>query len=183
LELAVEEAFKNTIEHAYPDGQPGDVFLDIEIAPMELILSIRDEGVPLDPSMEKDASRTTREGKMPLHGFGLKIIRHEVDEARFENLGQRGKAVRLGKRLHQPIEIQLEKVVKETEMAPHQNYVIRPLRPEEAIQVPKLFWLAYGYSYRNEFYKPEYLIHMVESGRMISYVAVAENGEVVDTSV
>jgi anti-sigma regulatory factor (Ser/Thr protein kinase) len=41
LERAVEEAFKNTIEHAYTDGQPGDVFLDIEIRPTELILSIR----------------------------------------------------------------------------------------------------------------------------------------------
>jgi anti-sigma regulatory factor (Ser/Thr protein kinase)/GNAT superfamily N-acetyltransferase len=167
LELAVEEAFKNTIEHAYPDGQPGDVFLDIEIRPMELILSIKDEGMPFDPSMEKDASQT------------IKIIRHEVEEARFENLGQRGKALRLVKRLHQPIEIQPERVVHETEMAPRQSYEIRPMRPEEAIQVPKLFWLAYGYSYKSEFYRPEYLTHMVESGHMISYVAVAENGEVV----
>jgi anti-sigma regulatory factor (Ser/Thr protein kinase) len=79
LELAVEEAFKNTIEHANPDGQPGNVFLDIEIRPMERILSIWDEGLPFDPSMEKDASRTTREGEMPLHGFGLKLIHHEVD--------------------------------------------------------------------------------------------------------
>ncbi|MCJ7443387.1 MAG: GNAT family N-acetyltransferase [Methanotrichaceae archaeon] len=179
LELAVEEAFKNTIEHAYPDDRSGDVFLDIEIRPMELIISMRDEGLPFDPSMEKDAIRTTMEGEMPLHGFGLKIIRHEVDEARFENLGQRGKTLRLVKRLHQPIEIQPEKVAHEIEMAPRQNYEIRPIRPEEAIQVPKLFWLAYGYSYRSEFYKPEYLTHMVESGRIISYVAVAENGEVV----
>jgi anti-sigma regulatory factor (Ser/Thr protein kinase)/GNAT superfamily N-acetyltransferase len=179
LELAVEEAFKNTIEHAYPDGQPGDVFLDIEIRPMEMILSIRDEGVPFDPSMEKDATQTAREGEMPLHGFGLKLIRHEVDEVRFENLGQRGKALHLVKRLNQPIEVQPEKVVHETEIVPHQNYVIRPIRPEEAIQVSKLFWLAYGYSYRSEFYRPEYLIHMVESGCIISYVAVAENGEVV----
>jgi len=179
LELAVEEAFKNTIEHAYIGEQPGDVFLDIEIRPTELILSIRDEGLPFDPSMEKNSIRTTGEGEMPLHGFGLKIIRHEVDEVRFENLGQRGKALRMVKRLNQPIEIQPEKVVQETEWAPDQNYIIRPLHPEEAIQVPKLFWLAYGYSYRNEFYKPEYLVHMVESGRMISYVAVAENGEVV----
>ena len=59
LELAVEEAFKNTIEHAYTGEQPGDVFLDIEITPMELILSIRDEGLPFDPSREKNAIRTT----------------------------------------------------------------------------------------------------------------------------
>ena len=168
LELAVEEAFKNTIEHAYPDEQPGEVFLDIEIRPMELILSIKDEGMPYDPSMEKDASQM------------IKIIRHEVDEVLFENLGQSGKALRLVKRLHHPVEVQSEKVVKEMEMAPRQNYEIRPMRPEEAIQVPKLFWLAYGYSYiKSEFYRPEYLIHMVENGCIISYVALAENGEVV----
>ncbi|MDD1751569.1 MAG: GNAT family N-acetyltransferase, partial [Methanotrichaceae archaeon] len=167
------------IEHAYPDEQPGDVFLDIEIRPLEMILSIRDEGLPFDPSMEKDSSQTTREGEMPLHQFGLKLIRHEVDEVHFGNLGQRGKALHLVKRLHQPLEIQPETVAHETKIAPHQNYVIRPIRPEEAIQVSKLFWLAYGYSYRSEFYRPEYLIHMVESGCIISYVVVAENGEVV----
>jgi anti-sigma regulatory factor (Ser/Thr protein kinase) len=93
LELAVEEAFKNTIEHAYPDEQLGDVFLDIEIRPMEMILSIRDEGVPFDPSMGKNASQTAREREMPLHQFGLKLKRHEVDVVHFANLGQRGKAL------------------------------------------------------------------------------------------
>jgi anti-sigma regulatory factor (Ser/Thr protein kinase)/GNAT superfamily N-acetyltransferase len=182
LELAAEEAFTNVIEHAYPGSRPRDVFLDIEITPMELILSIRDEGLPFYPSLKReegDNGRTAGDGEMPRHGLGLKIIRHEVDEARFENLGPKGKALRLVKRLPRPVELQPEKVVQEIEMAPHQSYEIRPLRSEDVIQVSKLFWLAYGYSYKKEFYRPEDLIQLVESGRMISYVAVAENGEVV----
>ncbi len=63
MELAVKDAFKDTIEHAYPDGQPGNVFLDIEIGRVELIMSIKEEGLPFDPSMEKDAIRTTSEGR------------------------------------------------------------------------------------------------------------------------
>ena len=52
LELAAEEAFMNTLEHAYPDGSPGDVFLKVEIGKTELTLSIRDEGLPFDQSPE-----------------------------------------------------------------------------------------------------------------------------------
>jgi hypothetical protein len=118
---------------------------------------------------------------MPLHEFGLKIVRHEVDEVHFENLGRNGKALRMVKRLPRPVEIQSEKVIQETEMAPLQNYKIRPIHPDDAFQVSKLFWLVYGYSYvYNAIYRPEDLIHMVESGHTINYVAEAENGEVVE---
>jgi anti-sigma regulatory factor (Ser/Thr protein kinase) len=180
LELAVEEAFTNVIEHSYPDCQSGDVFFDTEIRPMELILSIRDEGLPYDPLQEKDIDLTKKEREMPLHEFGLKIVRHEVDEVHFENLGRNGKALRMHKRLPRPVEIQSEKVIQETEMAPRQNYEIRPMRPDDAFQVSKLFWLVYGYSYvYNAIYRPEDLNHMVESGHITNYVAAAENGEVV----
>jgi anti-sigma regulatory factor (Ser/Thr protein kinase) len=160
LNLAVEESFKNIIQYAYPDSRSGEVFFDMEIRPMELVLTIGDEG-------------------LPLHGSGLKIIRHEVDEAHFENLGAQGNVLRLVKRLPRPVEVQPERFVEDAKMAPHQNYEIRPMRIEEAVQLTKLLWLTYGYSYRKEFYRPEELIHMMERGRMISYVAVAENGLVV----
>ncbi|NPU84923.1 MAG: GNAT family N-acetyltransferase [Syntrophaceae bacterium] len=180
LELAAEEASVNTIEHAYPDGRPGDIFLKAEIGRTELVLSIRDEGLPFDPDLEGAGVSGTVADEFSARGLGLRIIRHEVDEARFENLGRRGKALRLVKRLTTTAEPEPEHLPPRIEPASPQPYEIRTMKPGEAIQVARIFWLAYGYSYKNEnFYRPEGLLYLVGSGRLTSTVAVTENGEVV----
>jgi anti-sigma regulatory factor (Ser/Thr protein kinase)/GNAT superfamily N-acetyltransferase len=180
LELAAEEASVNAVEHAYPDGRPGDIFLKAEIGRTELVLSIRDEGLPFDPDLEPAGVPGTAADEFSAQGLGLRIIRHEVDEARFENLGRRGKALRLVKRLAAAVEPEPEHLPPRIEPAPPQPYEIRSMKPEEAIQVARIFWLAYGYSYKNEnFYRPEGLLHLVGSGRLVSTVAVTEIGEVV----
>jgi anti-sigma regulatory factor (Ser/Thr protein kinase)/GNAT superfamily N-acetyltransferase len=179
LELAVEEASVNIIEHAYPDGGPGDIFLTGEIGPAELVLSIRDEGLPFDPASEGGAGRVTIEDEFSLRGVGLKIIHHEMDEVHFENLGRQGKVLRLVKRLSSCGEPEAAPAPPR-EKAPPQSYEVRPMRPDDAVQVTRLFWMTYGYSYKNEnFYRPEGLLHLIDSGRVASTVAVAENGEVV----
>lgn len=179
LELAAEEAFMNIIEHAYPDGRPGDIFIKAEIDEVELTLSIRDEGLPFEKS---PASYPTPEVdfESPEKGLGFRLIRSAVDEAHFENLGRRGKVLRMVKRLSASFDSEQEVPAPSTELAPDQEYVIRPMNHDEALQVAQLFWAAYGYSYKNEdFYRPEGLIHLIGTGRVISYVAVAENGDVV----
>jgi anti-sigma regulatory factor (Ser/Thr protein kinase) len=180
VELAAEEATVNIIEHAYPDGRPGKIFLEGEIGPTELVLSIRDEGLPYDPSLDGGADPEKAAGEFSAHGLGLCIIRHQVDEAHFENLGRRGKVLRLVKHLPAPAQPDAEQLKPQVEQAPPQHYEIRPMRPEEAIQVARIFWLTYGYSYRNDnFYRPEGIIRLVGSGKVVSIVAVTESGEVV----
>jgi anti-sigma regulatory factor (Ser/Thr protein kinase)/GNAT superfamily N-acetyltransferase len=180
LELAAEEAFMNVVENAYPGLRPGGIFVTGEIGYGELMLSIRDEGVPLDklPEDGPDINRGI-EGTLP-HGIGLKRISNAVDEACFENLGHRGKALRLVKRLSRAEEVQPGPMIEEAAAAPPQRYEIRPLRFEDAVQIPRLFWLSYGYTYKiQDFYRPEGLLHWAASGRVTSFVAVAESGEVV----
>lgn len=172
LELAAEEAFMNIIKHAFPGQRPGDVFWEGEITQTELVLSIRDEGLPFDLP---PAGQGQEE---PGQGLGLRLIRHAVDEARFENLGRQGKALRLRKRLPQALP-EPEPQPRRVEPAPPQHYSFRPMLPQEAPQVARLFWMAYGYSYKNEaLYRPEGVLHLVGSGRLTSILAVAENGEV-----
>ena len=179
LELAAEEAFMNILEHAYPDGSPGDIFIKAEIASKELTLSIRDEGLPFDESLENYPAPEI-EVKSPEKGLGFRLIRSAVDEAHFENLGRKGKVLRMVKRLTDSFHGEMESVKDTHELAPQQEYIIRPMKSDEAIQVARLFWAAYGYSYKNEdFYRPEGLVHLIGTGRVISFVAVAENGDVV----
>lgn len=182
LELATEEAFLNILQHAFPDGTPGEVFLEGKILETELRLTFRDEGMPFDPSLLQ-ASDPAAAADDAGSGLGLKLIRYAVDEAHWVNCGRQGKELRLIKRLPQAVDTVPAAPSVETEKAPRaplQPYDIRPMRPEEALQVARIFWLAYGYSYKNEnFYRPEGLLHLVGSGRLISYVAVTEKGEVV----
>jgi anti-sigma regulatory factor (Ser/Thr protein kinase) len=60
--LATGEAAANAIEHAYRQSTPGDVVIEIEDTPEELIVSVSDDGRWVAPQAD-----TTR-------GRGLQII-------------------------------------------------------------------------------------------------------------
>jgi anti-sigma regulatory factor (Ser/Thr protein kinase) len=179
LEVASEEAFVNILEHAYVDCKPGDIFIEGTITPFELILSFRDEGIPFHESPKEFPYFIAADSEMESHGLGFQIIRNTVDEVRFENLGKRGKVLHLVKKLPCKVDTESETEILEITPAPLQQYDIRPMLPEEASQVCRLFWMVYGYTYKNEdFYRPEGLLHLISSGKLISYVAVGEDGEV-----
>jgi anti-sigma regulatory factor (Ser/Thr protein kinase)/GNAT superfamily N-acetyltransferase len=176
LELAVEEGFTNAAQHAYPDGRPGPVYLEGSVDGQVLTVAIKDEGVPFDP-----ASVPTQPQSADAFGrMGLTLISHSVDQVRFINHGRSGKEMRLTRHLGKEVKAAPESALASLSPAPPQSYEVREMLPEEALQVARVFWLSYGYSYKNEnFYRPESLQHLIGSGKVISFVAVAENGEVV----
>lgn len=177
LELATEETFLNIRDHAYPGDTPGDVLLNGEIGDRELRLDFHDQGLPFDPSLLPRADDPA--GPRASGGLGLKLIHHAADEVHWVNRGRQGKGLCLVKRLPQAAQAMPQEARAEIAQAPAHTYAIRPMRPDEALQVTRIFWLAYGYSYKNEaFYRPEGLVDLVGTGRLISYVAVTESGEV-----
>jgi len=177
LELATEEIFLNIRDHAYPGDIPGDVLVNGEIGDRELRLDFHDQGLPFDPSLLPRTEDPA--GPYASGGLGLKLIHHAADEVHWINRGRQGKGLCLVKRLPRAAEAMPQEARAEIAQAPAHTYAIRPMRPDEALQVTRIFWLAYGYSYKNEaFYRPEGLVELVGSGRLISYVAVTETGEV-----
>jgi anti-sigma regulatory factor (Ser/Thr protein kinase)/GNAT superfamily N-acetyltransferase len=181
LEVASEEAFINIVEHAYPDCKPGNIYIEARIKPTELVLSFRDEGIPFHDSPKEYPLVISSDGDIQSpHGLGFQIMRNTVDEVRMENLGKMGKVLHLIKRYPAPVEIEMAQNVHEIPEAPFQQYSIRPMQTQDASQVCRLFWLVYGYTYKNEnFYRPEGLIDLNDNGRIISYVAVGEDNDVV----
>ncbi len=177
LELATEEAFLNIRDHAYPGNIPGEVIVSGEIGGGELRLEFHDQGLPFDPSLLERANHAS--GTPSPGGLGLKLIHHAADEVHWVNHGRQGKGLCLVKRLPRAAEPIPAGSLAEIPQALAHDYVIRPMRPDEALQVTRIFWLAYGYSYKNEaFYRPEGLVHLVGAGQLVSYVAVTETGEV-----
>jgi len=82
IELALQEACTNVVDHAYA-GQPGRIVIEFSYieAPRQLTVDLYDTGRPFDPQMA---------GEPPLdepqvHGYGLFLIRSLMDEMAYES--------------------------------------------------------------------------------------------------
>ena len=84
LQMAVDEACTNIIEHAYGGEGRGDVECTCRINNDGLTVALRDYGRPFDPTSvpqpDLHASLEDRNGS----GLGLYFMRHLMDEVRFE---------------------------------------------------------------------------------------------------
>jgi len=188
LAQALCEACKNSIEHAFDEGEAPPITLIGELTPAALTLSICDQGLPFDQSLDPAASKPDSETPpSPGRGrHGLALIHRCADEVRWINHGPAGKELRLTK--NRAGVCRLEPQAAHSAGSDHdptptriaQDYTIRLLAPEDAIRVAQLMYRVYGYSYSNEdFYYPERLAHDLTTGTQVGVVAVADNGEIV----
>jgi len=81
IELAVDEACANIIEHGYlPESSNKNITIRMEIDPAKLVLTIIDQGTPFDPRTRmqpdiKNLIAMKRDG-----GLGISLIKHTMDE-------------------------------------------------------------------------------------------------------
>lgn len=122
--------------------------------------------------------------------LGSLLMRKSVDEVSFHNLGREGKELHLTKYFpfkditayHSPEE--LEAFPQMTEPIPSPTgeikAMIRLMRPGEAVEVSRLFYRCYGYSYfMDSIYYPDKLTQLVREGKIISAVTLAGENEIV----
>src|SRR5262249_24458274 len=65
-------------------------------------------------------------------------------------------------------------------MAPAHSYSIRRFRPADAIGVAQCVYRSFGYSYGDaDLYYPDRLVHLNETGQLVSLVALDETGAIV----
>lgn len=187
LALAVEEAFANSVEHAFDLGEQGIITMSSDLSPRALTLSIRDKGLPFDASVAPvyHPPKEAVSPDMNIQGLGLHLIHHAVDEVRWINHGREGKELRLVKSL--PREDPMEAIADHgppsapegTSESREGSCTIRRLAPEDALKVSQCFFRSYGYSYEEDLYLPERLVHLNHNGTFVSVVAVDnETGEI-----
>lgn len=179
VELAVEETAANVIEYAYGPDEIADFDVICRHIPKGLDVTVRDHGLPLDPSLvsvyEPEADLRSLSG----HGLGRFLIRRLMDEWQFSNLGRDGKETRLTKYLETPAVVeegapgasaQAMNVEPAAGLAlPREELSVRWMLPEEAVQVSRCVYDSYGYSYANEhLYYPERVRALNESGDLRS---------------
>lgn len=185
IELAVEEAVSNVIEHAYR-AEAGKTFdLIFERVPLGLQVRIKEKGIPFDPRLVASYDPAQIGSEETPTGLGLYLMNSVMDEVSFHNLGLEGKETHLVKYRSTPGVETAEDLLpgadesaREPEVITERiDYEVRLLQPSEAIEVSRCAYKSHGYTFFDEhIYFPDRLIELNRSGQMISAVAVTKDG-------
>jgi N-acetylglutamate synthase-like GNAT family acetyltransferase len=176
-------AVENAVRTAYPIGETGEVELTLHEDHDQLEIRIRDDGLPQNVHA---LQRGLHHAGAPafLHGADAA---HAADDMHWLALGAKGKALQLVKHLPAP-HIAGEDAPQrsgaptthEVPLAPPQQYAIRRLRPEDAVQVSQLMYRTYGSTYFNEsVYYPRRITSQNHRQTLLSIVAAGEDGRIV----
>ena len=81
LDLAVEELFVNIASYAYPDGGGrAEIELSAEDAPKAVRVTLRDSGIPYDPTKRDDPDLTLAAEDRDIGGLGIFMVRQYTDD-------------------------------------------------------------------------------------------------------
>lgn len=98
VEMAVDEACSNIVEHAYRGKEGGDIECTCSSDEDGLTITLRDHGEPFEPATiftpDLGAGLYTRR----VGGLGIFLIRKLMDDVRFEALGKAGNLLTMIKR-------------------------------------------------------------------------------------
>jgi serine/threonine-protein kinase RsbW len=98
VEMAVDEACTNIIEHAYDGEGRGDIECVCQINSTGLIVTLRDYGSPFDPSSVPEPDIHASLEERTEGGLGLFLMRKLMDEVRFEFTCDSGNILTMVKR-------------------------------------------------------------------------------------
>jgi GNAT superfamily N-acetyltransferase len=119
-------------------------------------------------------------------GLGSHLMKTSVDAFEFHNLGREGKEIHLIKYLpfksvvdlHEASELERYEGIgdEKVKAVEKRAYDLRTMFLSESLEVSKLFYRAYGYSYGIEsIYYPDRFTKLHEDGTIVSMVTVADN--------
>ena len=86
VDVAVDEVFSNIVNYAYkPETGPATVRVEVEQAPLSVVITFIDHGVPFDPLAEKrpDTTRLPKTER-PIGGLGLFLVKKSMDDVSYE---------------------------------------------------------------------------------------------------
>lgn len=99
VQLAVDEACSNIIEHAYGGENKGDIGCTYRIANNRLTITLRDTGRPFDPEKIQEPNFGAPIEELKPRGAGLFLMRKLMDEIRFDFDQKLGNVLTLVKRI------------------------------------------------------------------------------------
>ena len=88
IEMAVDEACSNIIEHAYAGEEKGDIRCSCSFSAEVLTIVLQDTGQPFNPSTVPQPNLSEDINQREAHGLGLYFIRQWMDDVSFEASGR-----------------------------------------------------------------------------------------------
>jgi serine/threonine-protein kinase RsbW len=99
IQLAVDEACANVVDHAYTGAEPGDIEVSCRLSDRLLTIRVRDWGEGFDLGGVKDPDLEAPLEERSLGGLGLFLVRQVMDEVQFMSDPEQGNELMMSKRL------------------------------------------------------------------------------------
>lgn len=182
LSQAAEEAVLHALRFGY-GGDDETLHIEMSTAATGLRLTIRSKGLPLSEDLlpQYDPERLPAEGD--LTGLDAFLIRRLMDSVQFSVNPEGLREIVMIKHFPAPLsehDEELRSQAADVLDADDIDPIIRLARPEDAESISRLALRAHGsLLFSEDLYYPEHVREMIDSGAMISMVAVTECGAVV----
>jgi serine/threonine-protein kinase RsbW len=98
LQLAADEAASNIIEHAYAGASDAYVDITCDMNGDEIVITMKDQGIPFDPSGVKEPNLTADLSERQIGGLGVYLMRKIMDTVRYETNPRNGNLLTMTKR-------------------------------------------------------------------------------------
>jgi anti-sigma regulatory factor (Ser/Thr protein kinase) len=99
VQMAVDEATTNVMEHAYHGKSDGRIDIFCQQQGDEFVVEIRDFGKPFDPSKVRTPRVKGPLSRRTIGGLGIFFMRKLMDRVEFSTGAERGNRLRLVKRI------------------------------------------------------------------------------------
>ena len=85
IDIAIDELFGNIAHYAYrPETGPATVRVEVTEAPISVIVTFIDHGVPYDPLKKDDPDITLSADERAIGGLGIFMVKKTMDEITYE---------------------------------------------------------------------------------------------------
>ena len=85
IDIAIDELFGNIAHYAYnPKTGPATVRVEVTKAPISVIITFIDHGVPYDPLKNEDPDITLSAEDREIGGLGIFMVKKTMDEITYE---------------------------------------------------------------------------------------------------
>jgi anti-sigma regulatory factor (Ser/Thr protein kinase) len=83
VNLALEEAFINIVQHAFDDRRDHEILVRIALEDGWITLTVDDDGRPFDPMQAVPPDIRSPLGERPIGGLGIHLIKNVVDKVEY----------------------------------------------------------------------------------------------------
>lgn len=85
IDVAIDELFGNIAHYAYnPETGPATVRVEVTEAPVSVIVTFIDHGIPYDPLKKDDPDPTLSADEREIGGLGIFMVKKTMDEITYE---------------------------------------------------------------------------------------------------